>query len=242
MNEELKLHIKKLQKRATFSLIAIFLTFVSTGLGILFLIVPSMTAIIFLIIAAVCIVYLIHSSCSAKKEAKENVYVPVIFDTVKNITFEEVVSIFENITDKENQLSTSKDVRFFRLNKFFKLRTVIYKTNIFIKKEFDSAKSSINKKANKELNISQWVSCDKARKMMRFNIICADMINDELYLLLSQNANRNLSRVEGIINISIVGNQIIIPPLYGECDFAEINRYKHTIKFINQIILNNNLN
>ena len=79
-----------------------------------------------------------------------------------------------------------------------------------------------------------WIS------MMRFNIICTDVLNDALYQFLSQNANRNLTRVEGIINVAVVGNQVMIPPLYGECDLAEISRYKGVIKFINQVLLNNN--
>ncbi|MBE6977511.1 MAG: hypothetical protein E7438_02575 [Ruminococcaceae bacterium] len=240
MREELKLHIKKLERQAALSLIAILSTIISIGFGILFLFIPSLFAIIFFAIATVCIVYLIHSSRTAKKEAKEAIYKPVIFDADKNLTFEEIVSIFEELTDKENQLSTSKDVRFFHLNKIFRLRTVIYRTNSFNKNEFDSAKNRINKKANEELNISQWVSRDKARKMMRFNIICTNVLNDALYKFISQNANRNLTRVEGIINVAVVGNQVMIPPLYGECDLAEISRYKGVIKFINQVLLNNN--
>ena len=240
MNEELKLHIKKLQRRATFSLITILSTIVSIGFGILFLCVPSFVAIIFFVIAADGIVYLIHSSRTAKKEVKENIYKPIIFNADKNLTFDEIVSIFKNLTDEDNQLSTSEDVRFFRLKKIFKLRTVIYRTDNFNKKDFDNSKDRINKKANKELNISQWVNRTEAGNMMRFNIICTDVLNDALYQFLSQNANRNLTRVEGIINIAVVGNQIMIPPLYGECDLAEISRYKGVIKFINQVLLNNN--
>ena len=240
MNEELKLHIKKLQRRATFSLIAILSTIVSIGFGILFLCVPSFVAIILFVIAADGIVYLIHSSRTAKKEVKENIYKPIIFNADKNLTFDEIVSIFKNLTDEDNQLSTSEDVRFFRLKKIFKLRTVIYRTDNFNKIDFDNSKDRINKKANKELNISQWVNRTEAGNMMRFNIICTDVLNDALYQFLSQNANRNLTRVEGIINIAVVGNQIMIPPLYGECDLAEISRYKGVIKFINQVLLNNN--
>ena len=107
MNEELKLHIKKLQKRAKLSLIAILSTIVSIGFGILFLFVPSFVAIIFFTIATICIVYLIHISRTAKKEAKENIYKPVIFNDDKNLTFEKIVSIFENLTNEKNQLSTN---------------------------------------------------------------------------------------------------------------------------------------
>jgi len=120
LNEELKLHIKKLQNRATISLIAILLTIISIGFGILFLFVPSFVTIIFFAIAIISILYLIYSSRVARKEAKEIVFKPVVFNAEKNFSFEEIIGIFENLTDKDNQLSTSEDVRFFRLNKIFK--------------------------------------------------------------------------------------------------------------------------
>ena len=43
----------------------------------------------------------------------------------------------------------------------------------------------------------------------------------------------------GIINIAIVGNQIIIPPLSSDCDLTAIDRYIGVITFINQVFLNN---
>ena len=108
LNEEIKLHIKKLQRRAALSLIAILLIIISIGFGLLFLFIPSFVAIIFFIIATVCIVYLLHSSRTVKKEAKENIYKPVVFNGDKNLTFEKIVSIFENLTNEENQLELAK--------------------------------------------------------------------------------------------------------------------------------------
>lgn len=238
MNEELKLHIKKLQNRATISLFAILATTISIGFGLLFLFVPSFVAVIFFAIAAVSIYYLVRSSQNAKAAAKKTRYKPVVFRADENLTFEKLIGIFENLTDKDNWLSASEDVRFFRLNKIFKLRAVLYRTSDFNKKDFNNAKNRINKKANNELNITHWISKTEARSMMRFNIICADTLNDVLYQFISQNANHNLTRVEGIINVVVVENQIMIPPLYGECDLAEISRYKGVIKFINQVLLN----
>ncbi len=142
MNEELKLHIKKLQNRATLSLIAILLTFISIIFAILFLFVPSFVAIIFFAVAIISITYLIYCSRAAKKEAKENVYKPVVFNANRNLAFEEIISIFGNLTDKGNQISISEDAWFFQLNKMFKLRTVLYRTADFNKKEFDNTKKT----------------------------------------------------------------------------------------------------
>ena len=237
LNKNLKLHIKKLQRRSIISFITTLFTVFSIGLGILFLTVPSFIAIIFFAVAAFGIIYLIYSDRATKNEAKENVYKPVIFNANATFSFEKIITVFENLTDNENRISTSENVRFFRLNKDFQLRAVVYKTDSFNKKDFDNAKDRINKKANKELNISQWVR-GETRNMMRFNIICTDVLNDALSMLVSRNAYRNLTRVEGIINIAIVGDKVIIPPLYGSCKIIEINRYKDVINFIDQFLLN----
>ena len=237
MDNELNLHLKKLQFRAALSLIAVLLAFISISFAILSLFVSSFVSIIFFAIATISIAYFLYSSHVAKKEMKETKHEPIIFKADENFNFEEIVTIFEKLADKECILSTSEDVLFFRLNRIFKLRTVLYRTADFDKKDFNNAKDRINKKANKELNISPWVNRFDAIKTMRFNIIYTDVLNNALYQFVSQNANRNLTRVEGIINIAIVGNQIIIPPIYGDCDLVELGRYKDTVRFINQILL-----
>ena len=238
MNEELKLHIKRLRRRSALSLISMLSAIISIIFGILFLFVPSFLSIIFFALSATSVIYIIYAIRVAKQEAKENAYKPIVFYADNAFSFEIVITKFKKLTENKNQLSVSEDVKFFKLNKIFKLRAVVYKTECFRKREFDNAKNRINKKANKELNISQWVDRTKANKMMRFNIIYADALNDELYTLISQNAAHNLTRVEGVINIAIVGEKIMIPPLYGECYLSEIDRYMRVIKFINQVLLN----
>ncbi|MBR2465784.1 MAG: hypothetical protein IKB38_02495 [Clostridia bacterium] len=239
MNEELKLHIKKLQMRTMLYSIAELSVVISIGFGILFLFVPSVISTAFFAVASGGIIYIVHVTRVTKREAEEIIYKPVIFNADNIFSFEKIVNIFKNLTVKENQLSISEDLRFFLLTKIFILRTVIYRTDMFDKKDFDNAKNQINTKANKVLNISQTVNRSVAVKMMRFNIICTDDFNDALYMFISKNANHNLTRVEGVINIAIVGNKIIIPPLYGECDLSEVSRYKRVIKFINNVLLNN---
>lgn len=237
LNEELRLHIKKLQCRSTIILMTMLLTIISIGFGLLFLFVPSFVSIIFFVVAGISIVVLVCISRVAKKEGNEIEPKPVIFNADDIFSFEKIVNVLENLTDKENQLATYEDVYFFRYKKPLKLRVILYKTDDFNKKEFDNAKARINKKANKELGISQKVRLFESGKMMRYNIIYTGKTNDELCQFISQNANRNLTRGEGIINIVIAGNEIMIPPLYGECDQLEISRYKDVIKFANQVLL-----
>lgn len=79
MNNELNLHIKKLQNRAVLSLIVILFAIISIGFGILFLFIPSFVAIGFFVIAIVSITYLIYCNRIAKKELRETNGEPVVF-------------------------------------------------------------------------------------------------------------------------------------------------------------------
>ena len=238
MDEELNLQIKKLQNRAICDLTVGLLMIFFITFGVLFLFVPSFVCLIFFTFAIISIVYLIYSARSAKCEEMESKHKPVIFNSSNNFTFVEVIGKFKKLTDDKNQVSISENVGFFQFEKIFKLTAVVYQTDDFNKKEFADAKKRINKKASKELNISHRVIRQDRRNLMRFYIIYTNNLNDELSGFISQNANHNLTRAEGLINIAIVGNQIIIPPLYGQCDLMEIGRYKRVIKFINQVLMN----
>ena len=226
--------MKKLQARATLSVVAILATVICLVFGVVFLLVPSVTAIPCLTVALTAIAYLVYAKRGAHIEEIQGGFSPVILSAGRRLPFQEVTAFFEGITEAQDQLSLSEDMRFFKTDHLFKLRAIVYRTNCFDKKAFDAAKDRINKRANKALNISPWASLSEARKMMRFNIVCTDILNDELLRLLSQNALRNLTRAEGVILMAIVGSQVMIPPLYGDCDLSDIRRYKSVIRFIQQ--------
>jgi len=241
LSESLKRHIKKLQSRSARFHVIFMLTFICFLMDIVMIVYRWLWGIAILsLLVFGGILYIIGYVRVVRKEERESPREPVVFSSGKNLSYEKLTAMFEAMTDEANHLSTSNDVHFFRLNHIFQLRIVLFKTALFNKKEFDAAKARINKKANTVLNISQYaygVFSPEQQKKMRFNIICAGTMNDALYHLISQNALRNLERVEGVINIAIIGNQILIPPIYGDCAFAEIRRYKGVIRFIDQVIL-----
>ena len=238
MNDNLEKQIKNIQTRAIIDLTVNLLMVFSFIIAISLLFIPSFVSAIFFLIAGVFVFYLIYRNKKSNLESNQNMYKPILFTRKKNFTFEELVSCFENFADKSNQISESDDVRFFKFSKGLKLRALLYKTTDFDKSAFDNAKKRINKKANKQLKISQWVSRTEAVKMMRLNIVYAEKLSDSLIQLVKRNASRTLSRVEGVMNIAIVHNQIIIPPIYGNCSLIEIGRYKKIIKLVNELILN----
>lgn len=233
MDKALKAHIRRLQNRAIFSLVAILIALSAIIFGIVFLFRSPFVAIGLFAIALICVVYALYSNRQARREEKETIPKPVSLSVRKCISFDKIVSAFENMTDAENRISTSAEMRFFRIHNI--LRIIVYHTECFHKTAFDRAKARINQKANKALNISPWVNRFDAIHMMRCNLIVSETLNDALYVFMSQNANRNLTRVEGVIHIAIVGEQIMLPPLYGHCDLAEIHRYKRVIEWIDRL-------
>ena len=204
--------------------------------GVAFVLVPSGVAVPCFILACIAIAYLVYAKRTARAEEKQGGFEPVVLSAGRRLPFREVAAFFEGITEAQDQLSLSEDVRFFKTDHLFKLRAIVYRTGCFDKKAFDAAKDRINQRANKALKISPWTNLSEARRMMRFNIVCTDTLNDELLTLLSQNALRNLTRVEGIIHMAVIGSEIMIPPLYGDCDLSDIHRYKSVIRFIQQAL------
>ena len=236
MNKELKARIKKFTTRSNICLAAILLFIQFFLLGVILLFVPSWIAAIFLTFAACFMGIIVYIHLVIKKEKSVEPNAPIVLDMDKTLSFEDATNIFRSLAAKGDILSLSENLHFFRFKKIFSIRAILYKPESFNKKDFKSAKNKINKKANEQFKISEWVSGSKAAKMMRLNIIFADTINDELKNLVSMPANHNLSRVEGVVNIAIVKNEVFIPPLQSDLYLIHINRYKNTIKFIEEVL------
>lgn len=227
--------MKKLQARAALSVVAILAAGICLVFGVAFVLIPSGAAIPCFVLALTAIGYLAYAKRAARAEEKRGGFEPVVLSADRRLPFQEVIASFEGITEAQDQLSLSEDVRFFMTDHIFKLRAIVCQTDCFDKKAFDGAKDRINKRANKAFSISPWTTLSEARKRMRFNIVCTDTPSDELLRLLSQNALRGLTRVEGVIHMAVVGSDIMLPPLYGDCDLSDIRRYKTVIRFIRQV-------
>lgn len=236
-NAELRSHIRKLQTRATLSVICVLLVIVLLVFGVAFAVARSWVAVPCLATALLGAGCLAYADRTARREERQGGFEPVAFQADQRYSFQDVSGFFEGMTDEKDRIAMSENVRFYKTDHIFKLRVVVYGAAAFDKKEFERARDRINKKANKELDISQWVSLTEAAKMMRLNIICTDVLNDALCRFLSQNACQNLTRAEGIMNMAIVGDTILIPPLYGRCDLADVRRYKGVVRFIDQAFL-----
>ena len=237
MSDELQRHLNKLQTRAVLSAMGAVAVIVLAVFGIILCLVPSRGAVLCFAAALPVVGYLVYVKRAARAEEKRDGLEPVVFPAGRPLTFEDVTAYFEGITEARDRLSLSADVRFFRTDHIFRLRAVVYRTDGFDKGAFDAAKDRINRKANRELEISQWAGLSEAAKMMRFNIICTQEGNEALRRLLSQNALRNLTRAEGVVTLAVAGSEILLPPLCGDCYLSEIRRYRGVIRFIEQAFL-----
>lgn len=218
MNEELKKRIKLLKRRADAYLICLvtFLSLLPLGCLVTYDDILRNFGIILLVIATIGICIFVCLIVAYKKDANTYDAKPCVLCEHSGIKYEDLLKRFESLSAKGNRLFLSENLQFFRFKKKQLYTTVIYKTDSFSKSEFDRAKKRINKKANKEFNIPHKIAQYEDEKCFRLNIICLDSMNDEANYLLSLNAEHNLRRTEALMNIAVVGDKIIIPPIYGD--------------------------
>lgn len=193
-------------------------------------------ALCFAVLMALLAILIVITKHNKNEEKKSNHY-PYEIDYPHEFDFEDIKQRLSHLSNNEDCRDFSNESAYFCvLNRNYRNRVLLVNMPDFDKSVFDSKKKRINKSINREFQISQWVSMEKAYKMMRTNIIVANEVNDSLYDLISNNAGTLLRRVEGIISFAIVGNCLIVPPLFGDADILEIGRYKKSIKLIMTIL------
>lgn len=237
LNDDLKAHLRKLTIRATLWVVAVLAAIVSLTFGVALLLDRSHGAIPCFAVVLLSIANLLYINRAAQVETRETIPGPVALSSTRSCSFGEAVARLEGITSAEDRLSLSEEVRLFRTKRILTLRVVVYHAASFDKRAYDKARAGINRQANQKWDLSPWVSLSEAAKMMRINLICAEEMNDALRRLLSQNAEHNLRRAEGVIHVGLVGGQLLLPPLYGACDLADLRRYKSVLRFLEQTLL-----
>ena len=233
MSPTIRTHIRKLQARAVIFAVSVVIVFGSIIFAVAFLIARSQIAFVFLAVSACGIACIVVLHILAKKEAQKTIPQPVVLDMPTTVSFVGAIRFFETRSKEENRLSANDQTRFFLCRKH--LRVILYDTENFQKQAFNQAKKNINQKANQTYAVSQETSVLNHAQLMRLNLICAPVLNEELRAFLSQNTAHNLTRVEGVMAVAVVGCQLILPPLYGPCNLIEVNRYKRMVNLLQQL-------
>ena len=71
---------------------------------------------------------------------------------------------------------------------------------------------------------------------MRVNLIYTECVNDALFNYISEDAEILLTRVEGIINIVVSNDRLIVPPLKPTISIYAIDRYKDMVKMLLEML------
>ena len=71
---------------------------------------------------------------------------------------------------------------------------------------------------------------------VRINLIVADRMNESLEKYISRETSTNLSRVEGIMNILVLRDTIVVPPLMTAYFSAEVGKYSYITNLILKLL------
>ncbi len=222
--------IKKNHKLSLISLFGILGVIIFGGFFILLLFAKQwILMIIFSILLLFSVLLLIFRQKNINHTKRE---LPYTINGQHNIMYDDILKRLQTLTFEDDRLEISSELSMFKIKEKFSYRILVSKIDNFNKKEYDSLKNRANKKFNTKYQPKQWVERGAAHRMMRINIISADKINDKLNGYISRNVAQMLRRVEGAICFVVCDNKLFIPPLYGDIDSAEVDRYKKSIKFI----------
>ena len=235
--DELTKQIKAHQRLAYAFLFLIILSIFTLAFSIVSLI-ENVYAVLFIclslfVLSAVMLI-LIARYCKKEKELSHH---PYIVRLPREVSYEAFKHSLSALADPGECRDFPKESAYFCfLKATFENRFLVVNTDYFVRSDFDSIKKNINKKINKDCNVTQWVLRDKAAKLMRVNVIVTRDVNAELYEYLSHNAGDLLRRVEGVINFALVGDGLIVPPVFGDMSVLEVKRYKKSITDIKTLL------
>ena len=104
------------------------------------------------------------------------------------------------------------------------------------KAQRDRANRAANRAHPSKQEGPQWEIASRAR----VNLVVCDVMNDELSRYIGTHAQRLLSRNECIINMAVVGDRLLLPPVRGaDADFPALNRYSRSANLIWSLLCQN---
>ena len=104
------------------------------------------------------------------------------------------------------------------------------------KAQRDRANRAANRAHPEKQEGPQWEIASRAR----VNFVVCDVMNDELSRYIGTHAQRLLSRNESIINMAVVGDRLLVPPVRGaDADFPALNRYSRSANLIWSLLCQN---
>lgn len=233
---DFNLYVSEIKKKGVKFLLLAIASFVILGIAGEILIAKRIESLYFFLLFACIVTYLIvfyKKEFSHKMNSKMKPF-EIIMDST--INYADIHNILVKKCENNKCFDYSEKSAFFKLKKKYSVRVLLYSTEDFNKKEYDEEKKKINRKANKLYSINHWVTIHKARKQMRVNLIYTECVNDALFNYISEDAEILLTRVEGIINIVVSNDRLIVPPLKPTISIYAIDRYKDMVKMLLEML------
>ena len=104
------------------------------------------------------------------------------------------------------------------------------------KAQRDRANRAANRAHPSKQEGLQWEIASRAR----INLVVCDAVNDALSRYIGAHAQRLLSRNECIINMAVVGDRLLLPPVRGaDVDFPSLNRCSRSADLIWSLLCQN---
>ncbi len=229
-------YVNRIKKKSVMFLLLVMISLVILGFAGESLIAKRIESIYFFLLFVCLVTYLI---IFYKKEFSHKMNIDMLPFEIKIdsvISYADMHNALAKNCESDKCFDYSERSAFFYLKKKYNVRVLLYSTEDFNKKEYDEEKQRINRKANQLYNINRRATIHNSRKQMRVNLIHTEYFNDNLFNYISKDAENLLTRAEGILNIVVSNDKLILPPLKPTISIYAIDRYKDMVKMLLELL------
>ena len=189
-------------------------------------------AVIMTVVAGILILLLVRSSrknTTLRRETKQCYRFPL----PRFYDYDAVCSAVFSAPNVQWTQKCAEDVQACCVEGKFSWRILLLYQPQFSKKENKSKREKANRAVNRIHPSPQTGSIMEVSVKARLNIVVCDTINDELSKYMNTHAETLLRRNEIVLNLAVVGNELLVPPIRGaDLDLPSINRYKGSVDLI----------
>lgn len=182
---------------------------------------------------------LVCLECKEKRLRRESIQY-YTFPLPRAFDYETVCTAIETAPGVQWTYLCDETARICRIEGVFSWRVALLHQPEFsasaCKAQRDRANRAANRAHPEKQEGPQWEIASRSR----VNLVVCDAMNDALSRYIGTHAQHLLSRNESIINMAVVGNSLLIPPVRGaDVDFPSLNRCSRSAGLIWSLLCQN---
>ena len=182
---------------------------------------------------------LVCLECKEKRLRRESIQY-YTFPLPRAFDYETVCTAIETAPGVQWTYLCDETARICRIEGAFSWRVALLHQPEFsasaCKAQRDRANRAANRAHPEKQEGPQWEIASRSR----VNLVVCDAMNDALSRYIGTHAQHLLSRNESIINMAVVGNSLLIPPVRGaDVDFPSLNRCSRSAGLIWSLLCQN---